>query len=346
MSSLELMDLPDEILLKILKSLESYNPWIEQVYIELKDLFRWSHVNKRMREISQIESMWHKFRHYKNVIPAPLLEMILDKGCRDLELGHFGRSTIKGSLTLTKPSKLKYLKLFFSKDYLGEVEKILASCHSLEKLSLSVLNITRNMANSICQQNWKTLTVLSFNTDDDHESISSEDFKNIIENCTELKEASFRRLYLSTASIDFLCKKLTPKIEKLCLSDVGKVFPKTGIRDEHVKSLVSRCYKLRELDLSVGWRLSPKRFITDKTIDYIIRFLKKSLEKLDLSPCDRCINSSKLLELRSMPHLKVLKYDSYDRNCIDLKRQKLKLFMPKLMKDKTYLNIANWNYED
>ena len=68
-----------------------------------------------MREISQIESMWHKFRHYKNVIPAPLLEMILEKGCRDLELGHFGRSTIKGSLTLTKPSKLKYLKLFFSK---------------------------------------------------------------------------------------------------------------------------------------------------------------------------------------------------------------------------------------
>ena len=60
----------------------------------------------------------------------------------------------------------------------------------------------------------------------------------------------------------------------------------------------------------------------------------------------RCINSSKLLELRSMPHLKVLKYDSYDRNCVDLKRQKLKLFMPKLMKDKTYLNIANWNYED
>ena len=145
------------------------------------------------------------------------------------------------------------------------------------------------MANSICQQNWKTLTVLSFNTDDNHESISSEDFKNIIENCTELKEASFRRLYLSTASIDFLCKKLTPKIEKLCLSDVGKVFPKTGIRDEHVKSLVSRCYKLRELDLSVGWRLSPKRFITDKTIDYIIRFLKKSLEKLDLSPCDRSL---------------------------------------------------------
>ena len=60
----------------------------------------------------------------------------------------------------------------------------------------------------------------------------------------------------------------------------------------------------------------------------------------------RYINSSKLLELRSMPHLKVLKYDSYDRNCVDLKRQKLKLFMPKLMKDKTYLNIANWNYED
>ena len=83
-------DLPDELILKILS------------YSEVKDLISCGQVSKRTRNISQDCSLWMTVNLEKKIVKAELLDMILIKGCKNLNISD---STIIGSLS----ANIKYL---------------------------------------------------------------------------------------------------------------------------------------------------------------------------------------------------------------------------------------------
>ena len=74
LSSIEITDLPDEVLLKILG------------YLEVKNLILCSHVSKKLRNISQDKSFWQKTNLYNKVVPIDFLKMVLNNGCKFLNL--------------------------------------------------------------------------------------------------------------------------------------------------------------------------------------------------------------------------------------------------------------------
>lgn len=163
------------------------------------------------------------------------------------------------------------------------------------------------MVDSISQQNGKSLKVLNLNScriniNHQHQNLNFESVENIVKNCVALTELNLAHTRLSKASIDFLVKNLTPKIEKLSLAYITEDI--ISISDNHVKSLVTRCTRLTELDLR---NFIYKESITENSVTYIVKHLDKSLEKLDLGGC-RSIKTDKLLELTSMKKLKVFRY--------------------------------------
>ena len=69
-------DLPDELLLKILS------------YFEVKDLISCGQVSKRTRNISQDHSLYVTTNLENKIVKIELLEMILSKGCKILDLSN------------------------------------------------------------------------------------------------------------------------------------------------------------------------------------------------------------------------------------------------------------------
>ena len=89
-------DLPDELILKILS------------YSEVKDLVSCGQLSKRIRQISQDRSLWVTANLEKKFVKTELLEMILLKGCKILNLSN---SNIVGTLSSNIKSQLRVLDL-------------------------------------------------------------------------------------------------------------------------------------------------------------------------------------------------------------------------------------------
>jgi hypothetical protein len=87
-------DLPDELVLKILRNLET------------KDLISCGQVSQRIRKISHDGSLWMTTNLEEKIVKTELLEMILSKGCQILNISN---STVIGSLSLSKGSQLRVL---------------------------------------------------------------------------------------------------------------------------------------------------------------------------------------------------------------------------------------------
>ena len=121
---LNLEDLPDEVILKLFS------------YLDTADLIRCGHLSKRLRAISSDESLWQKMNLFKKIVPTSFLQFVLERGCKFLSLH---KTCVHGTLNLTKPTKLKYLDLNSCiADAHGAIEKLLDTCHFLEKLAFSV----------------------------------------------------------------------------------------------------------------------------------------------------------------------------------------------------------------
>ena len=84
-------DLPDELILKILS------------YSEVIDLISCGQVSKRTRNISYDSSLWVIANLEEKIVKTELLELILSKGCKILNISD---STIAGSLSSTIKSQL------------------------------------------------------------------------------------------------------------------------------------------------------------------------------------------------------------------------------------------------
>ena len=93
---LNFKDLPDELVLKVLS------------YSETKDLLSFGQLSKRIRRISHDGKLWVIANLEKKFVKTELLEMIIGKGCRILNLSH---STIIGSLSPNIKSQLRVLNL-------------------------------------------------------------------------------------------------------------------------------------------------------------------------------------------------------------------------------------------
>ena len=96
----------------------------------------------------------------------------------------------------------------------------------------------------------------------------------------------------------FICKNLTPNIEKVGLST-------TDISNEDIKMLVRRCKKIKELDIS------HTKVVINEVVDEIILYLSSTLEKLSLpetysEPSPFSPYCFSLLQLGYMPKLKYL----------------------------------------
>jgi len=257
-------------------------------------------------------------------VPIKFLTTILNNDCEYLSLHE---AKIHGTNFSSKPLQLKYLELNWcqsgtisSSDY-TIVEELLRYCYSLEKLSLSWLEIKPCIFNIISIQNGNTLQTLNL-----HKTrglnLDLESFQSIIDNCVNLEEVNLYGTNLTGLQINYLANNLTKKIAKLCLQS------EENLTDEHVKSLVFRCKKLTTLDLG-------DTKITDDSLNSIIENLKPTLEELDVSytnigrggdfpggyrneefTCPHtgekkirqiylaCIK--KLLELKTMPQLRIL----------------------------------------
>ena len=331
-STLQFEALPNEVILHVFS------------YLKIVDLVKCGQVSKRFRAISNDDQyLWpKKVNLCGKRVPVGFLQKLLDNGCEYLSLYHtilvdnLNLHVLDGlsffdTLNSSKASKLKYLNLSgFGRCNRKNSIKLLESCYSLKKLSMSKFHLSSKLINSISLQNGKTLRVLdlshcTFCADEKNctylelpLSTSSCDvpgaIKQIVENCTELRELSLYKTKLCETSIDILVSTLTSKIEKLDL------FKMSFLKDKHVKTLVTRCNKITELNLAY------ETSITRWSLNFIIEHLQSTLVKLNLEDSNLNLNSSDLFKLKSMEKMKCLFYDREEWNFVDCRW--LKKYLP------------------
>ena len=118
------LDLPDELILKVLS------------YTETVDILRCGRVsNRRIKTISNDNSLFQTVNLSNRCLKAKFLETALNNGCKSLNLSG---SSIWGSLNLIQNSQLRNLDLSYCN---GVLEELLATCHSLQTLSLKGLKL-------------------------------------------------------------------------------------------------------------------------------------------------------------------------------------------------------------
>ena len=313
-------DLPDELVLKILRSSET------------KDLISCGQVSQRIRKISHDGSLWITANLEKKIVKTELLKMILSKGCQNLNVSN---STIVGSLSLNEKSQLRVLDFSQStwartcSGNIGVLEEILFSCRSLQELKMERLLLTPTMANNICK-NGKTLQKLNLK----HSVVkkytdggvvygppsgfaSNYYLQEIIKRCQELREIDFNGsdegLALTSEDLKFLVENISPNIEKLNLKS-------SCYLDEFVKILLTRCNKIKSFSLMA-------RFIADISLTNIRQHLHLTLEELSLGCGFEFLSLNGFLELKSMPRLKIL--NLYNRKA-DTGVQTLREHLPHL----------------
>ena len=295
----KLEDLPEEIILKILSS------------VNIRDLFQCMAVNKKIREIANDQTLWNIMHidgdYYENELPAELLSQIIEKGCQYLSLFKC-KIVKKGTINFVKQFQLKYLCVDIASDDVDENGEIdyfdilpdfAASCYNLEKLSIKRME---NLHPEISQielklfkciiQNSDTLKVLDLTEIE----LSLASVQRIFLLCRQLIELNIAADHciatdtrLCPKSVEFICNNLTTTIEKLDIS------MQKNFEDDQFKTLIKRCNRITELSF-LGTS------VTDDSMNTIIETLSQSLVKLEPGR----ISFHKKLELASMPKFKVL----------------------------------------
>ena len=279
-------DLPDEILLKILS------------LMDIKGILQCGNVSKRLRAISNDQSLWFKLNLFGREVPYAFIEKAVKNGCEYLNLRF---SVVSRGKKSEVPWSLKYLEISQSCD-LPLPKGVLENCHFLQKLALDYLIIKSHEIELICQ-NGKTLQILSLGgckiqTGNTDSLQKTELIQKLFTKCPELTEVNVSKNFGSSYPYDWLglhiyalVDNLTPNILKLSLRF------QQYVDDNHVNNLVCRCNKITELDLS----FTP---ITNVSVNSIIKHLN-FLEKLDISYTD--IDLSTILQLKSIRTLKFLR---------------------------------------
>ena len=310
---------------------------MENIHTYIKGVLQCGQVSQRLRAISNDQCLWSKLNLSERKVPYGFIEKAVQNGCEYLNLG-FG--LVHGGKKAEVPWKLKYLEMSQSAHGWSEYalewpERVLQNCHFLQKLAVDYFILDSCAIEQICQ-NGETLRILSLRgctIDFEHRT---ELIQKLFTKCSQLTELNIYKgfgssprianNFLLDAHICSLVDNLTPNILKLNFA-----FQRC-IQDKHVDSLVRRCNNITELDLS-------RTSITNDSIESIVKNLN-SLEKLNL----RCtkIDFSTILQLKSIPTLKILNYfhgDGYgDGNGEKIKN--LKLQLPNITINEEHFDIA------
>ena len=318
---LNFQDLPDELALKILG------------YSETKDLIAYGQVSKRIRKISRDSTLWVTANLTKKIVKTELLEMILSKGCKVLNISH---SIIVGRFSSNIKSQLRTLDLSqsartartllgqkYGKETIDNLEKLLFSCCSLQHLNLEGLLLTPKMAVSICK-NGKTLQVLNLNhvyAYLDYDSLGYTVLKNdnleaIIKCCQELKDLDFvngNDVWLDNEDKKNLAKSVSPNVVNLNLNnhDVNN--------DNNFRILLIKVLILRGT------------LLTSDSLETIRKYLNLNLEELSLAYYEYVCFTG-IIELTSMSRLRIL--NLYENKCISSKgeeSQNIRQHLPHIM---------------
>ena len=240
-----IIQLPDEIILKIFQNLN------------FQDLGHCAQVCKKFHHISQDESLWHKINLYEKRVQPEFIQHALENGTKYLSL--FCAKMYGEDPKFPKGHQLKYLDLGFSTIQEELLLHLASTSCYLEKLSLGWLEINLDLVGNLVQ-NCETLKILHlFDCTGLKNSIEL-----IIDSFDNLIELNLGQTKLCSESIKYLCRNLTPNVEKLSLE-------KLKVQDEDIEILMKRCQKLKELDLT------SCSSITNITVTKIIQSLSKTL---------------------------------------------------------------------
>ena len=320
LSFFNLEGLPDEILLEIFSLLD------------IKGVLQCGQVSQRLRAIANDQSLWPKLNLFGRHVPYGFIEKAIQNGCEYLNLCF---SSVHGGKKSEVPWKLKYLETskFEGHWNLNISDGVLENCRFLQKLAVDNLILNSYEIEQICE-NGETLQALSLEGCKINLYHRTELIQKLFSKCPQLTELNiaeglsasiFDNSILLDPHICALVDNLTPNILKLNLCS------QKCVTDKHVNALVHRCNKITELDLSFT-------LITNDSMESIIRNLK-SLEKLNLHSTKN-IDFSSLLQLKSIPTLKILNYSDLWKEEDAENIKNLKLQLPHISINEEYLNIA------
>jgi len=318
LSFCQLDELPDEVILKIVG------------FLDLKELLLCGQVSKRLQAITNDESLWLKLNMRGRKIPYDFIEKVIGNGCQYLSLPKCDILNFTGKSESS--FNLKYLNVSNqdprSNGLQQGVKKLVRNCSSLQKLSVAESSLDLNDIQYICKSG-RTLEVLDLGAlDFDLCDImkSTKGFQDLFSNCANLTELNISENHLIESHIQALVDNLTPTILKVSLTC------QNNLQDEHVKKLVKRCNKITHLDFC-------NTSITNDSVHSIIEQLKTSLEGLNVY--QTYVDFATLLELKSMPALKILICDEYDKYPEDNGIENLKHQLPHIsINEERYLYIA------
>jgi hypothetical protein len=293
MSSYQLFDLPNEVILKILS------------FLNIKELMICGQVSGRLRAISNDESLWRKLNLGQRQVPYDFIKKAVENGCQYLSLDECMTNVTGKS---ESPFNLKYFNISVSN---SECLKLIQNCSSLQKLSVAYHYLHTDDIQNICQ-NGQTLQVLNMNLCKFDHRKETKLFQDLCTNCAHLTELSIETFSLVDGTIQAIVENLTPTILKVSLAN------QQNLKDEHVKKLVKRCNKITHLNLRFRSMMIDSK-ITNVSLQSIIQHLNKSLEKLDVKGTK--IDFDALLQLKSVATLKLLVCDLDDENMTNLKLQ-------------------------
>ena len=324
LSFFHLEGLPDEILLKIFSLLD------------IKGVLQCGQVSNRLRDVSNDQSLWLKLNLSESEVPFDFIAKAIENGCEYLNLRF---SWVTGVKKSEVPWKLKYLDISQSRDpecAREDLAGVLQNCHFLEKLAVDNLILNSDEIEHVCQ-NGKTLRILSLDTCNIDYKHRTELIKKLLTNCPQLTELNMTdnagilpsgnhaSSILLDSHVCALVDNLSPNILKLNLC------AQQCVNDKHVNTLVQRCQKITELDLSFTE-------ITNDSLESIIKHLN-SLEKLSVYYTN--IDFSMLLKLKSISTMKILRclYENQEED--EEKIKNLKLELPHISINEEHLRIAS-----
>ena len=263
---------------------------------------------------------------FEGYVPYPFLEKAVENGCRYLSLAFADLYDCENSKI---PLNLLYLEMSrgngLGPGLRGPHRVILKNCHSLQKLALPNWMLNREDINHI-GENGQTLKVL--NLAEHRWNYNPSLTELMFKRCVELNELNFSNLGpYSSDILTALVDNLTPKILKVDLSN------NKYLKDIHVMTLVKRCTKITELNLSYT-------SITNSSVDSIAKH--PSLEKLDVSNTE--IDSTALLQLGTSRTLKVLKVKKIDENNLRKKLPNHSINKEDLYNIATSNSVSTTNY--
>ena len=277
--------------------------------MNIGDLIYCGQVSKRIRQIWNVESLWQSVDlsvlgdWRKTKVQTDFIIFLLDKGCKYLNLRDV---ELTGSLKLDNPSKLKRLNLeeCFAK---REVfEELLYSCHSLQQLSFQEVKPHQDFdyhdVRKIILQNSKTLQKINLGAFCWLKYTSKLNFFIHCKELTDLRISYSQDTYtIHLEQLDLMIDSFPPSVLRIDLSWCH------NLTDYHIENLVRKCNKITEISLSFT-------NVTNQSVISIVRYLKNSLELLDLTNCDN-INLENIIEaVGSLPKLKYLHYEVHTGN--------------------------------